>query len=128
MNSNTLIKNKYIRWFLFTLGVVALILGIIGVFVPLLPTTPFVLLAAACFYKSSKGAHDWMYQQPYLGKALKDWERYGAISKRTKVLATSMIAISVMIIWLKPLVLGLQLGLTAVLLTVTSFILTRPSR
>lgn len=121
------VQNRYLRWFLFGVGCVAVILGVIGIFVPLLPTTPFLLLAAWSFVRSSPEAHQWMYRQPALGAALRDWEERGAISKRTKVIATSMILASIAVLWFKNLMLPVQLGLTLMLLTVTGFILTRPS-
>lgn len=79
--------------FLFVLGWISLILGIIGIFLPLLPTTPFVLLAAACFSKSSTRVHQWLLNRPHLGKMVSDWEQKGSISRKAKYLATIMITL-----------------------------------
>lgn len=83
----SLLKNPTIRGVVFILGAASLLLGLIGAFVPLLPTTPFLLLSAWCFVRSSKKAHAWLYRQPYFSETLKNWNEYGAISRRSKMLA-----------------------------------------
>ena len=111
----------------FTGGMVALLLGVIGVFLPLLPTTPFLILAAACFARSSQRMHDWLYAHPKLGPSLRNWRDNRAISakaKRMAVLAMALaFALSVIFVQ-KPLVLILQ----AVVLSLTAiWIVTRPN-
>lgn len=78
---------------LFVLGWISLVVGVIGIFLPILPTTPFVLLAAACFSKSSTRVHNWLLSRPHLGKMVSDWEQKGSISKKAKYLATFMITL-----------------------------------
>lgn len=123
----SIVKNPVVRASLFSLGFVSLALGIIGAFLPVLPTTPFLLLSAWCFVKSSPKAHQWLYRQPGLGKSLRDWERNKSIAKSTKVVAISMIALSLVFIWIKPLMLWLQISVTVLLIVVSIFIVTRKS-
>ncbi len=92
---------------------------------PVLPTTPFVLLAAWCFLKSSEKAHIWLYRQPIFGKALQDWEKNRSINRTSKVLAISMIALSVVFIWAKVDNTLIRYSVTLLLLLVSAFILTR---
>lgn len=109
------------------LGLVALLLGLIGIPLPLLPTTPFLLLAAFCFSQSSERLHDWLMSHPRLSPPIKDWQRHGAISRKGKVLAA--------IAMLAALVGSIAFGAPAyavimqivVLIGVSLFIFTRPS-
>ncbi|GJL63536.1 MAG: hypothetical protein NPIRA04_21900 [Nitrospirales bacterium] len=69
-------------------GWISLALGFIGIFLPILPTTPFIILAAYCFSKSSPQLHHCLIHQPTLGPMIQNWEQHGSISKRAKVTAT----------------------------------------
>ena len=75
-------------------GWLALFLALIGVVLPLLPTTPFVLVAAACFARSSPRLHQWLLTNRIFGPLIVDWSEHGAVPLRAKVLAVSMIAVS----------------------------------
>ncbi len=79
------------RLILLASGWVSLILGIIGIFLPLLPTTPFILLSAYCFSKSSPRLHHWLIHQPHLGPMIQNWEQQGSISQSAKVTSTVLI-------------------------------------
>lgn len=80
-----------IRILYLIVGWTALALGFIGVFVPVLPTTPFVLLAAYCFSRGSRRMHAWLLSRPLFGPMIQNWESYGAIGKRAKWIATAML-------------------------------------
>lgn len=69
------------------LGFAFLGLAIVGVFLPLLPTTPFVLLAAACFAQSSERMHRWILANETFGPMVRDWEDQRCITCRVKVIA-----------------------------------------
>lgn len=74
-------------------GFLALALALIGIPLPLLPTVPFLLLAAFCFARSSDRLHDWLIGHPRFGPPITEWRERGAISKPAKLAATlAMIA------------------------------------
>lgn len=68
-------------------GFVALGLGLLGVPLPLLPTTPFLLLSAFCFARSSPRLHAWLIEHPTFGPPIRDWRERGAISRCAKIMA-----------------------------------------
>lgn len=70
-----------------TLGFLFLGLGFIGIFLPLLPTTPFVLLAAGCFAKSSERWHQWLLANRTFGPLIKNWQEHQCISCNSKRIA-----------------------------------------
>ncbi len=74
------------KWFLITLGVLAVGLGVIGVFVPVLPTTPFLLLAAGCFMRSSEQLYKWLIQHPYFGTYIRNYREHRAITPRARLI------------------------------------------
>lgn len=72
------------RWLWLGLAYLFLVLGIIGVVLPGLPTTPFVLLAAYCAARGSKRLHAWLLSHRVFGPMIRDWERSGAVSRKAK--------------------------------------------
>lgn len=79
----------------FLAGWTCLILGAVGVVLPVLPTTPFVLLAAWCFSKSSKKLHGWLLAHKTFGPYIVAWEQHRVIPLHAKIMATSMIVVVV---------------------------------
>ncbi|GJL66307.1 MAG: hypothetical protein NPIRA05_12780 [Nitrospirales bacterium] len=122
-----IIQSVPLRLGVLLIGWISLALGFIGIFLPILPTTPFILLAAYCFSKSSPQLHHCLLHQPTLGPMIQNWEQHGSISKRAKVTATvtmlllfsfSLFILSVGIL-LKTMLIGIAAGVLA-------FIWTRP--
>ena len=71
------------------LGLIALGLGIAGAFMPVLPTTPFLLLAATLFLKSNKGLYQWLMNHPRLGTYISNFLVHKAIPLRVKIISVS---------------------------------------
>ena len=100
--------------------------GAAGAVLPLVPTTPFLLLAAFAFARSSPRLHDWLLSHPRFGPLIDDWRRHGAIARGTKIMAVAIMALTF--------ALSLALGAGAGLLIVQAivlggaalFVLTRP--
>ncbi|EGR4408233.1 DUF454 domain-containing protein [Vibrio cholerae] len=90
--------------FLFSvIGITSLCLGILGIFLPLLPTTPFILLSSACFLRSSPRFYRWLNQHATLGPMIQNWQQHGAVSKAVKKRATLFIVLSFAFsIWMVP--------------------------
>ena len=76
-------------------GLLALLLGLLGAVLPGLPTTPFILLAAACFAQASPRLHSWLVQHRWLGPMVRDWEAHRSMPLRIKWLASGMMVLMV---------------------------------
>ena len=115
------------RIFWIIAGLISTVIGVIGIFLPLLPTVPLLLLAAFCFARGSERLHHWLITHPKLGPPIQDWQKRGAIGLKAKKLAT----LSVILAFGISLVLGVPtyaLILQAIVLScVMVFIWTRPS-
>jgi uncharacterized protein len=81
-----------LRLVFFTVGCIAVVLGVIGIIVPVLPTTPFLLLAAWAFSRSSPRFEAWLIGHRHLGPPIRAWRERGAISRRAKIVAVVTIA------------------------------------
>ncbi|MDE7069721.1 MAG: YbaN family protein [Alistipes sp.] len=76
-------------------GSLALTLGIVGIFVPLLPTTPFLLLAAALYLRSSPRLYDWLLNQKYLGTYIRNFREHRAIPLRAKIVSVGLVWLTI---------------------------------
>ncbi|MCW5670248.1 MAG: YbaN family protein [Hydrogenophaga sp.] len=127
--SSTPSSSRTVRWLLWLAGTVSLALGLIGVVLPGLPTTPFVLLAAACYAKASPRLHGWLINHRFLGPMVRDWEQHRSLTRRTKTVAIgSMLVMVGLSAWgfrHQPWVLAALLAAAAVGLVVVARIPTR---
>lgn len=90
-----------LRWVLILAGFISLGLAVLGVLLPGLPTTPFVLLAGACFVRASPRLHAWLLASRWAGPMLADWETHRSLPKRTKWIALATMAITISIsLWI----------------------------
>lgn len=110
-----------------TVGVISLVIGIVGLFIPLVPTTVFLLVAAACFARSSERLHRWLLGQPMFGPMIATWQRSRAfppgIKRRALVAVAIAFAISIVLVdsWV------LRAGLVGLGLTVSILIARIPT-
>ncbi|MGI9409707.1 MAG: YbaN family protein [Hyphomicrobiaceae bacterium] len=108
-------------------GTASLVIGVIGIVVPLLPTTPFLLLAAFCYQRGSERLHDWLVNHPRFGPAIRDWRTHGVISRTAKrnamIAMVAVLGLSILL-EIKPWIIAVQF---VVLSVVAAFILSRPS-
>ncbi|MEM1106595.1 MAG: YbaN family protein [Pseudomonadota bacterium] len=115
-----------IRWLWIAFGFVCVGAGVLGAVLPLLPTTPFLLLATFAFARSSPRLHAWLVNHKRFGPLIRNWNEHGAIGRRTKI-----VSVSVMVA-MPPLSLALgaplwTVALQAGILSLSAlFILTRP--
>lgn len=107
-------------------GIVCVVLGLLGMALPLLPTTPFMILAAICFARGSDRLHRWLVGHPRFGPAIRDWNRHGAIAPGTKVLAAAAMVLALLASLLAGFAWQVIAVQTAVMAVVAAFVLTRP--
>ncbi len=86
-----LVQNTALRILLIGIGFLSVALGVIGIFLPLLPTTPFLLLSAACFTRTSPKFYDWLVAHPRLGKYIVYYLHGRGIPKKAKFYTLAMI-------------------------------------
>ncbi len=117
-----------LRYSWLIVGWVSLIVGIIGLFVPLLPTTPFVILTGYCFSKGSQRMHQWIINHRYLGLVIRNWNENRSIPLSAKWMSSVMMVGSIVLIHWHPRIPPLvQWGVSAFLVSVIIFVLSRPS-
>lgn len=102
MSKLKLHNSVFVRHVFIALGFAALLLGLIGVFLPILPTTPFILLAAAFFARGSERFHSWLLQHHLTGPLIVDWYEHRSLRAGVKrwayVLTTISFSSSILII------------------------------
>lgn len=108
------------KYLLIILGSICMALGVIGIFLPLLPTTPFLLLSAALYVRSSDKLYQWLIHQKYLGEYIRNFREHKAIPLRAKIISITMVWITLTYcalaiadeVWLKAIFLVLAICVT----------------
>jgi uncharacterized membrane protein YbaN (DUF454 family) len=120
----TLVKN----YFYIFLGTFFLIIGIIGIFLPLLPTTPFLILTAFFYSRSSEKFHNWLMNHKWLGPPIHDWNERGAINSKVKILSTIMVFIMSFVVLSREIIpIWAKITYSLMMIGVLVFIWTRPN-
>jgi hypothetical protein len=125
----TLHRSRLVRGLLWLAGSVSLALGALGIVLPGLPTTPFVLLAATCYAKASPRLHGWLLNHRLTGPMLRDWEAHRSLTRRTKQVAVGAMLLMVSLsIWTLQGRLPAQISLAALGLIGAGVVLRIPTR
>ncbi|HET9031985.1 MAG TPA: YbaN family protein [Dokdonella sp.] len=114
------------RWAWWLLAYISLGLGIIGIVLPVLPTVPFILLAAYAASRGSQRLHDWLVTHPRMGPMIRDWHETGAVSRNAKWLATTMMIATSVILFLFSPRLWLAIGVSVMMALVATWLWLRP--
>lgn len=103
-----------------------LALAIVGIFLPGLPTVPFLLLTAWFAARGSDRLHSWLYAHPHLGKLLIDWEQQKAVSRTSKVIAVLMLIISWVVMYHRIDNVWVLVGIAVLFVVIATYLLSRP--
>lgn len=117
-----------LRFTLGLTGAVLLPIGAAGVVLPILPGTPLLILSAFCFARSFPGLERKLLDHTQIGPPIRAWRERGAIPRPAKALACSALSVSILAIAATPSPLPLKAALTAGLMLVIAWLLTRPER
>ncbi len=112
------------KFMLTACGLLAVGLGTVGIFLPLLPTTPFLLLAAACFFRSSERLYNWLIAHKRFGRMIRQYREYHAISRRARLATLSLLwgtlafsgLVALEALWARILLLAVGIGVSLHLL------------
>lgn len=94
-SSRVTTESPLVRYLLLALGWLSVALGVLGIFLPVLPTTPFLLLAAGCFARSSPRFHRWLVEHPWLGPWMRDYLEGAGMPLKAKVYAIGLMWLSI---------------------------------
>lgn len=87
--------SRVVRALLVVAGTICVALGVVGIFVPVLPTTPFLLLAAACYARASERFYRWLLSNRTFGPMIREWRLHRSIPWRTKIVAIALMTLTI---------------------------------
>lgn len=116
-----------VRWLWITFGGLCVALAFVGVALPLVPTTPFLLVAAFAFARSSPRLHAWIMGHKRFGPMIRNWNEHGAISRPTKIVSLTVMAAMPPLSWYFGAPLWTVITQAVILSASGLFIITRPS-
>jgi len=123
-------SNLLLKWILITMGTIFVGIGIIGIFIPILPTTPFLLLAAACYARSSTRFYDWLINNKLIGNYIKSYREGKGVPLKVKIFTILLLWITILfsvffillISWIKIILIIIAIGVTIHILTLKTYI------
>lgn len=123
------ISSRCIRWTLIIAGTFFVGLGILGIFLPILPTTPFLLLAAACYARSSKRFYSWLLNNRWFGNYIKNYREGKGVPLKVKIYTISLLWMTILlsaiffidIFWIRVLLILIACGITIHILTIKTY-------
>ncbi len=89
-------KQKIVRALLIISGTISLVLGAIGIFLPILPTTPFLLLSAACYMRSSERMYNWLLKNRWFGEYIRHYREGRGIPMKSKLVAITLLWVTIL--------------------------------
>jgi uncharacterized membrane protein YbaN (DUF454 family) len=113
--------SRLVRWLFLGAGWVFVAVGVLGIFLPVLPATPFMILAAACFARGSARFYNWLLNNRTFGPTVLEWRRHRSIPYRTKLIAIALMSATLatsIAFFVEPVPLRWALGALGVLLAV----------
>ena len=120
---------ELIRILLFTCGTISVVLGIIGMFLPVMPTTPFLLLASICYSRSSKRFYNWLITNRWCGKYIRNYREGRGIPLGQKIFTISLLWLSIgctswfviSLWWVRLILVAIAIGVTIHLMMIKTF-------
>ncbi len=128
-NQTDIVSNKTFRYMLIIAGNIFLGFGIIGIFLPILPTTPFLLLAAACYARSSQRFYNWLMNNKWFGNYIKNYHEGRGIPLKFKIFTISLLWITIFTsiyvvinnFWIEIILIIIAIGVTIHILTIKTY-------
>ena len=128
-NKKEMISNKFFRYLLIISGTIFLGFGIIGIFLPILPTTPFLLLAAACYARSSKRFYNWLMNNRWFGTYIKNYREGIGTPLKFKIFTITLLWITILTsvffvisnFFIELILIIIAIGVTIHILTIKTF-------
>ena len=122
-------SNQLLKWILITAGTIFVGIGIIGIFIPILPTTPFLLLAAACYARSSTRFYNWLINNKSIGAYIKNYREGRGVPLKVKVFTIFLLWVTILfsvffvllISLIKIILIIIAIGVTIHILTIKNF-------
>jgi hypothetical protein len=123
------ISNHFFKWVLIISGTIFLGLGIIGIFLPILPTTPFLLLSAACYARSSQRFYNWLMNNKWFGNYIKNYREGRGVPLKFKIFTISLLWITILTsiyfvinnFWIEIILIMIAIGVTIHIITIKTY-------